>query len=329
MKKFHRRAALAAALAAVLAVPGFAGAADAAGTKTDTNAAAQTAAAQNDPALAAILAKADAESAGTPEAIADVAPQDTELPAPAIDAQAIAGDWQLAMVEDAEAPYLYVDSTLHFDADGTVTIHQKLKNRDRKDDWTASVPGAQDSSGAWRFAPADELVTVRSYEDRPAPKTDLEDQISPWLFRYDDADRAGNKETHERTIHRRYTVTDLKDDLMIVALVYSDSDGCDPRLVALTYTRGLHAVTDADLAAQKELDTPWKTSEEAAAEEKAAKKAKKEEAAKKKAQEKKEAAERRKAEKEQQQQQQEQPAPPVNNPYASMDDNVPDLRMIP
>ena len=67
------------------------------------------------------------------------------------------------------------------------------------------------------------------------------------------------------TIHRSYTVTGLSGDTLTVALTYSDSDGCDPRTVTLTYTRGLHVVTDADRA-QKALDTPWKTSKEAAAE---------------------------------------------------------------
>ena len=68
------------------------------------------------------------------------------------------------------------------------------------------------------------------------------------------------------TIHRSYTVTGLSGDTLTVALTYSDSDGCDPRTVTLTYTRGLHVVTDADRAAQNALDTPWKTSKEAAAE---------------------------------------------------------------
>ena len=68
------------------------------------------------------------------------------------------------------------------------------------------------------------------------------------------------------TIHRSYTVTGLSGDTLTVALTYSDSDGCDPRTVTLTYTRGLHVVTDAARAAQKALDTPWKTSQEAAAE---------------------------------------------------------------
>ena len=104
-------------------------------------------AAQDDPVLAAILAKADADAAAK---TADASAQ-AETPAPAIDAAAIAGDWQLAKVDATDAPYLYVDSTLHVTADGTVTIHQQFKNRDRTDDWTATVANAQDASGAWRF----------------------------------------------------------------------------------------------------------------------------------------------------------------------------------
>lgn len=247
-------------------------------------------AAQDDPVLAAILAKADADAAAK---TADASAQ-AETPAPAIDAAAIAGDWQLAKVDATDAPYLYVDSTLHVTADGAVTIHQLLKNRDRTDDWTATVTGAQDASGAWRFTPADETITVRSYEDRPAAKTDLEDQIAPWLFRYDEADRYKNHDTHERTIHRSYTVTKLDADTLTVALTYSDTDGCDPRTVTLTYTRGFHIVTDEDRAAQKALDTPWKTSKEAAAE--AAEKAKAEQAAAEKAKAEQAAAETAKAE---------------------------------
>ena len=247
-------------------------------------------AAQDDPVLAAILAKADADAAAK---TADASSQ-AETPAPAIDAAAIAGDWQLAKVDATDAPYLYVDSTLHVTADGTVTIHQQLKNRDRTDDWTATVANAQDASGAWRFTPADETITVRSYEDRPAAKTDLEDQIAPWLFRYDEADRYKNHDTHERTIHRSYTVTGLDADTLTALLVYSDTDGCDPRTVTLTYTRGLHVVTDEDRAAQKALDTPWKTSKEAAAE--AVEKAKAEQAAAEKAKAEQAAAETAKAE---------------------------------
>ena len=247
-------------------------------------------AAQDDPALAAILAKADADAAAK---TADASAQ-SEPSAPAIDAASLAGDWQLAKVDATDAPYLYVDSTLHVTADGAVTIHQLLKNRDRTDDWTATVTGAQDASGAWRFTPADETITVRSYEDRPAAKTDLEDQIAPWLFRYDEADRYKNHDTHERTIHRSYTVTKLDADTLTVALTYSDTDGCDPRTVTLTYTRGFHIVTDEDRAAQKALDTPWKTSKEAAAE--AAEKAKAEQAAAEKAKAEQAAAETAKAE---------------------------------
>ena len=247
-------------------------------------------AAQDDPVLAAILAKADADAAAK---TADASAQ-AETPAPAIDAAAIAGDWQLAKVDATDAPYLYVDSTLHVTADGTVTIHQQFKNRDRTDDWTATVANAQDASGAWRFTPADETITVRSYEDRPAAKTDLEDQIAPWLFRYDEADRYKNHDTHERTIHRSYTVTGLDADTLTALLVYSDTDGCDPRTVTLTYTRGLHVVTDEDRAAQKALDTPWKTSKEAAAE--AVEKAKAEQAAAEKAKAEQAAAETAKAE---------------------------------
>ena len=227
----------------------------------------------DDPALAAILAKADADAAAKRAG----ATEQEKPSAPAIDAAAIAGDWQLVKVNDTDAPYLYVDSTLRFDENGTVTIHQRLKNRDRTDDWTVTVTGAQDAGGAWQFTPANETITVRSYEKRPAAKTDLEDQIAPWLFRYDEADRYKNHDTHARTIHRSYVVTSLADDTLTVALTYSDTDGCDPRTVTLTYTRGLHVVTDEDRAAQKALDTPWKTSKEAAAE--AAAKAKADEAA--------------------------------------------------
>ncbi|MDY6349213.1 MAG: hypothetical protein SPL62_01800 [Selenomonas sp.] len=241
----------------MLVLPGIAGA------ENQPVPTAEQAAVQQDPTLAAILAKADAEAA---EKAAGASMQAAEVSAPAIDADAIAGNWQLTKLDATDVPYLYVDSTLHFAADGTVTIHQRLKNRDRTDDWTATVTGAQDAAGAWRFAPADEALTVRSYEKRPMAKTDIEDQMTPWMFRYDDADRAKNHDTHVRTMQRSYTVTGLSGDTLTVALVYSDSDGCEPRIVTLTYTRGLHVVTDADRAAQKALDTPWKTSKEAAAE---------------------------------------------------------------
>lgn len=293
---------LAAAFAAVLAFP--------------TTGAAVAGAAASDPALAAILAKADAAAAAQEEAAA----------APAIEAAAIAGDWQLARVDALEAPYLYVDSTLHFAADGTVTIRQQLKNRDRTDDWTATVPGAQDRAGAWQFTPADEVVTIRSYEDRPAPKTDLEDQIAPWRFRYDEADHAGNHETHARTVHRSYQVAGLENDTLTVALTYSDSDGCDPRTVTLAYTRGLHVVTDADRAAQQALDTPWKTSKEAAAEEAA--KAEEQAAAKKaEAQKAKEAAKQEKAERKKEKAKAENPVVAAAGAQAADPSAVPELRM--
>lgn len=284
MRKTMFSATLAVALAAACSMPQHVSAAP---QQAATDVAQ---AAQDDPALAAILAKADADAAAK---TAGTSAQ-SELSAPAIDAAALAGDWQLAKVDATDAPYLYVDSTLRFTADGTVTIHQLLKNRDRTDDWTATVANAQDASGAWRFTPADETITVRSYEDRPAAKTDLEDQIAPWLFRYDEADRYKNHDTHERTIHRSYTVTKLDADTLTVALTYSDTDGCDPRTVTLTYTRGLHVVTDEDRAAQKALDTPWKTSKEAAAE--AVEKAKAEQAAAEKAKAEQAAAETAKAE---------------------------------
>lgn len=245
-------AVLAAALLVPFALPGTAGA------EAGSQAADVAQAAAADPALAALLAKADATTAAEQEGRTTVAP------APTIDAAQLAGDWQLTRIDGADVPYLYVDSTLHVDAGGTVTLHQKLKNRDRTDDWTATVTDAQDASGAWSFMPADEPLTVRSYERRPAPKTDIEDQIAPWLFRYDKANHAKNHDTHTRTLHRAYTVTGLAGDTLTVALTYSDSDGCDPRTVTLTYTRGLHIVTDEDRAAQKALDTPWKTSKEAA-----------------------------------------------------------------
>ena len=262
MRKDMRSTARILALAAAFSAPCLAAFAAAQPSSAGTAQASVADAAQNDPALAAILAKADADAAAKR---ADALEQ-RETVAPAIDAAAIAGDWQLTRVDVTDAPYLYVDSTLHFTADGTVTIHQKLKNRDRTDDWTATVTGAQDTSGAWQFAPADETITVRSYEDRPMAKTDLEDQITPWLFRYDKANRYKTHDTHERTIHRSYTVTSLGSGTLPIVLTYSDSDGCQPRTVTLTYTRGLHVVTDEDRAAQKELDTPWKTSREAAAE---------------------------------------------------------------
>ena len=265
MKKSILPAAFALAFAAMSFVPTH-GAAEPQQASTQS-------ALPDDPALAAILAKADADAAAKRAG----ATEQEKPSAPAIDAAAIAGDWQLVKVNDTDAPYLYVDSTLRFDENGTVTIHQRLKNRDRTDDWTVTVTGAQDAGGAWQFTPANETITVRSYENRPAAKTDLEDQIAPWLFRYDEADRYKNHDTHARTIHRSYVVTSLADDTLTVALTYSDTDGCDPRTVTLTYARGLHVVTDEDRAAQKALDTPWKTSKEAAAE--AAAKAKADEAA--------------------------------------------------
>ncbi|WP_294157841.1 hypothetical protein [uncultured Selenomonas sp.] len=281
MKKSILPAAFALAFAAMSFVPTH-GAAEPQQASTQS-------ALPDDPALAAILAKADADAAAKRAG----ATEQEKPSAPAIDAAAIAGDWQLMKVNDTDAPYLYVDSTLRFDENGTVTIHQRLKNRDRTDDWTATVTGAQDAGGAWQFTPANETITVRSYENRPAAKTDLEDQIAPWLFRYDEADRYKNHDTHARTIHRSYVVTSLADDTLTVALTYSDTDGCDPRTVTLTYTRGLHVVTDEDRAAQEKLDTPWKTSKEAAAE-----KAKAEQAAAEKAKAEQAAAEKAKAEKE-------------------------------
>ena len=84
----------------------------------------------------------------------------------------------------------------------------------------------------------------------------MKDQIAPWLFRYDEANHYHNSDTHERTIHRSYTVTKLEGDTLTVALVYSDNDGCEPRTVQLLYTRGLHVITDEDRAAQYAIDNP-------------------------------------------------------------------------
>ena len=124
----------------MLVLPGIAGA------ENQPVPTAEQAAVQQDPALAAILAKADAEAAekaaGAAEKAAGASMQAAEVSAPAIDADAIAGNWQLTKLDATDVPYLYVDSTLHFAADGTVTIHQRLKNRDRTDDWTATVTGA-------------------------------------------------------------------------------------------------------------------------------------------------------------------------------------------
>ena len=117
----------------MLVLPGIAGA------ENQPVPTAEQAAVQQDPALAAILAKADAEAA---EKAAGASMQAAEVSAPAIDADAIAGNWQLTKLDATDVPYLYVDSTLHFAADGTVTSHQRLKNRDRTDDWTATVTGA-------------------------------------------------------------------------------------------------------------------------------------------------------------------------------------------
>ena len=132
MRKNGFHAALAAAFRMMLVLPGIADA------ENQPVPAAEQAAAQQNPALAAILAKADAEAA---EKAAGASMQAVEVPAPAIAADAIAGDWQLTKLDATDVPYLYVDSTLYFAADGTVTIHQQLKNRDRTDDWTATVTG--------------------------------------------------------------------------------------------------------------------------------------------------------------------------------------------
>ena len=121
--------------------------------------------------------------------------------------------------------------------------------------WQLTRLGDQDVSflGVLTFTPAAETVTVRSYEDRKKKKSDLEDQLWPWLSRYDDADAAGNNETHARTIQRSYQVTKLVGDTLTVVETYSDSDGCDKRELALTYTRGLHQVTDEERAAEQRL----------------------------------------------------------------------------
>ena len=48
-------------------------------------------------------------------------------------------------------------------------------------------------------------------------------------------------------------MTKLVGDTLTVVETYSDSDGCDKRELALTYTRGLHQVTDEERAAEQRL----------------------------------------------------------------------------
>ncbi len=190
------------------------------------------------------------QKAAEEEAQAAAALKEAQQTAAAIDYKDLVGAWQLVRLGDQDVSFLYVDSTLLFEPKESVDLRQFLKNRDRTDSFTAKVAVKRDASGILTFAPAQETVTVRSYEDRPVAKSDLEDQLSPWMFRYDDADAAGNSETHARTIDRSFQVTKLVGDTLTVVETYSDSDGCEKRQLALTYTRGLHQVTDADRAAE-------------------------------------------------------------------------------
>lgn len=191
------------------------------------------------------------QKAAQEEAQAAAALKEAQQTAAAIDYKDLVGAWQLVRIGDQEVSFLYVDGTLLFEPKESVDLRQFLKNRDRTDSFTAKAAVKRDSAGVLTFTPAAETVTVRSYEDRPVAKSDLEDQLWPWLSRYDDADAAGNSETHARTIRRSYQVTKLVGDTLTVVETYSDSDGCDKRELALTYTRGLHQVTDEERAAEQ------------------------------------------------------------------------------
>ena len=193
------------------------------------------------------------QKAAQAEESAAAALKEAQQTAASIEYKDLVGAWQLTRLGDQEVSFLYVDGTLLFEPKESVDLRQFLKNRDRTDSFTAKAAVKRDSAGVLTFAPAAETVTVRSYEDRPVAKSDLEDQLWPWLSRYDDADAAGNNETHARTIQRSYQVTKLVGDTLTVVETYSDSDGCDKRELALTYTRGLHQVTDEERAAEQRL----------------------------------------------------------------------------
>lgn len=200
---------------------------------------------KSDSAAAAILAKADAAMA------ADKAAADAALKtALSVDIGPHVGKvYQLATVDDHYAPAKYTTVTVTFAKQAKVpkladkqkatgyemTVHQQLLNRDRTDDWTATTPVYKDAMGISSASPEDEKKIVRSYEDRPFAKTDLEDQLNPWIFRYDDADKYKNHETHERTMSRRYQITALTDDMLTMQESYHDSDGCVDRTITLKF----------------------------------------------------------------------------------------------
>lgn len=198
-----------------------------------------------DAAVESIMQKAAQEEQQAADAL-----KEAQQTAAAIEYKGLVGAWQLVRLGDQDVSFLYVDGTLIFEPKETVDLRQFLKNRDRTDAFTAKVAVKRDASGVLSFAPDAETVAVRSYEDRPVAKSDLEDQLWPWMFRYDDADAAGSSETHARTIERSYQVTKLVGDTLTVVETYSDSDGCAKRRLVLTYTRGLHQVTDADRTAE-------------------------------------------------------------------------------
>lgn len=200
---------------------------------------------KSDSAAAAILAKADAAMA------ADKAAADAALKtALSVDIGPHVGKvYQLATVDDHYAPAKYTTVTVTFAKQAKVpkladkqkatgyemTVHQQLLNRDRTDDWTATTPVYKDAMGISSASPEDEKKMVRSYEDRPFAKTDLEDQLNPWIFRYDDADKYKNHETHERTMSRRYQITSLTDEMLTMQESYHDTDGCVDRTITLKF----------------------------------------------------------------------------------------------
>jgi hypothetical protein len=200
---------------------------------------------KSDSAAAAILAKADAAMA------ADKAAADAALKtAMSVDIGPYVGKvYQLASVDDHYAPAKYTTVTVTFAKQSKVpkladkqkatgyemTVHQQLLNRDRTDDWTATTPVYKDAMGISSASPEDEKKMVRSYEDRPFAKTDLEDQLNPWIFRYDDADKYKNHETHERTMSRRYQITSLTDEMLTMQESYHDTDGCVDRTITLKF----------------------------------------------------------------------------------------------
>ena len=200
---------------------------------------------KSDSAAAKILAEADAAMA------ADKAAADAALKtAMSVDIGPYVGKvYQLASVDDHYAPAKYTTVTVTFAKQAKtpkladkqkatgyeMTVHQQLLNRDRTDDWTATTPVYKDAMGISSASPEDEKKMVRSYEDRPFAKTDLEDQLNPWIFRYDDADKYKNHETHERTMSRRYQITALTDDMLTMQESYHDSDGCVDRTITLKF----------------------------------------------------------------------------------------------